>query len=91
MDVTVVAATNRNLNRLMEAEEFRQDLFFRLSSHQIKIPPLRERRDDIPALTEHFLDEAGQAMAQQPLKPPVELLSFLRSTTSPAIFVSCVR
>lgn len=54
-DMRVIAATNRPLADLMASGLFREDLFFRLSVFQIHIPPLRERREDIPALAEHFL------------------------------------
>jgi DNA-binding NtrC family response regulator len=57
-DIRVIAATNRPLAELMASGEFREDLFFRLSVFQIHIPPLRERRDDIPALAEHFLGQS---------------------------------
>ncbi len=60
-DIRVVAATNRPLGSLISAGEFREDLFFRLSVFQIHIPPLRERREDIPALAEHFLRQARLA------------------------------
>jgi DNA-binding NtrC family response regulator len=56
-DIRVVAATNRPLAELMASGQFREDLFFRLSVFPIHIPPLRERRDDIPVLAEHFLKQ----------------------------------
>ncbi len=55
LDIRVLAATNRPLQELMAAGAFREDLFFRLGVFQIHIPPLRDRRDDIPDLAQHFL------------------------------------
>src|SRR2546425_1741196 len=55
VDVRVIAATNRNLEQAMTDGSFRQDLFYRLNVVRISLPPLRDRRDDIPALTNHFL------------------------------------
>ncbi len=55
VDVRLVAATNRALERLMEEGKFRQDLYFRLNAIHIDIPPLRQRRNDIPVLGEHFV------------------------------------
>ncbi|WP_422929565.1 sigma-54-dependent transcriptional regulator [Singulisphaera sp. PoT] len=57
-DIRIVAATNRPLSDLMASGEFREDLFFRLSVFQIQVPPLRERREDIPVIAGHFLRQA---------------------------------
>ncbi|MBD3232164.1 MAG: response regulator [candidate division Zixibacteria bacterium] len=57
VDVRIVCATNRNLEKAIENKEFRDDLFYRLNEITINIPPLRERRDDIPLLVDHFLNK----------------------------------
>jgi DNA-binding NtrC family response regulator len=57
-DIRIIAATNRPLDELMASGQFREDLFFRLSVFPIHIPPLRDRREDIPALAEHFLRQS---------------------------------
>lgn len=55
VDVTVMATTNRDLSRAIEAGEFRMDLYYRLNAFSIHLPPLRERKEDIPVLAGHFL------------------------------------
>lgn len=57
LDVRIVAATNRDLQELVGAGRFRQDLYFRLKVVEIMIPPLRERREDIPLLVRHFIEK----------------------------------
>ena len=59
VDVRVLCATNRDLREMIEAEQFREDLFFRLNTFEIHLPPLRERKADIPALARHMLARFG--------------------------------
>jgi transcriptional regulator with GAF, ATPase, and Fis domain len=59
MDVRILAATNRSLKELVEKGRFREDLYYRLNVLDIDIPPLRERKEDIPALVAHFLNKYG--------------------------------
>ena len=71
----IISATHQNLDRLVEIGEFRRDLLFRLKVHTISIPPLRDRRDDIPLLTEHFLEKACTELQVKVPKIPVNLYS----------------
>lgn len=70
-DVRVIAATNRNLQEMVKDGSFRQDLYYRLSAFPIHIPPLRERKDDIAALAEHFLAQLPDGDRHIPLTPEV--------------------
>src|SRR5687768_959538 len=65
VDVRVIAATNSNLANMVAEGSFREDLFYRLNVIPIHLPPLRERRDDIPILARHFLDKYSPALQMQ--------------------------
>src|SRR3990172_8090012 len=67
IDVRVIAATNKDIVKAVSAKLFREDLFYRLNVFPITIPPLRERRDDIPAIAAHFLKKYSMEVRKGPL------------------------
>ena len=79
VDVRLVAATNRNLVDMVKRNEFRSDLYYRLNVFPIPLPPLRERREDIPALVKHFMELYGRRMGKQIEHIPPETMSALSS------------
>ncbi len=76
-DVRIVCATHRDLAARMAQEAFRSDLYFRLSVHQVEVPPLRERKEDIPVLVAYFSAEAAGSLEKQAPEAPPELLTLL--------------
>ncbi|RLB14778.1 MAG: hypothetical protein DRG82_13025 [Deltaproteobacteria bacterium] len=79
VDTRVIAATNRDLSRKVREGTFRKDLFFRLNIMHIEAPPLRERKDDIPLMTEYFMHKYCFEFRKGPLKPPERILNVLKT------------
>jgi len=65
IDVRVVSATNRDLSDAVQKQTFRQDLYYRLAAFPIRVPPLRDRRDDVPLLAHHFLRAAAERQSRR--------------------------
>jgi len=83
VDVRLVAATNRNLVDMVKRNEFRSDLYYRLNVFPVPLPPLRARREDIPALVEHFVEIYARRMSKQIDQISPQTMSELTSYTWP--------
>jgi formate hydrogenlyase transcriptional activator len=83
VDLRLVAATNRDLTRSMADNEFRSDLFYRLSVFPIRVPPLRERREDIPPLVRYFVHKFATRMERGIGSVPTETIKALRDWSWP--------
>jgi DNA-binding NtrC family response regulator len=83
VDVRILAATNRNLEDMVKEGRFREDLYFRLSMFHIHIPPLRERRSDLPGLVRHLMRKAGEAFSGGMLEIDTEVESALQAYNWP--------
>jgi len=79
----IIAATNRDLRKMVDSGDFRQDLYYRLNGHHVHIPPLRERKGDLGLLLEHFVEEAAQSMEKKTPPIPPELGRYLESYDFP--------
>jgi len=80
-DVRFVSATNRDLRRLVEEGSFREDLFFRINGSRIHLPPLRERRDDIPRIVRHAIARFAEEMAPGRPAPDITDAALMRLTS----------
>ena len=83
VDVRIISATNRNIEEAVQEGKFREDLFYRLNVFPIHIPPLRERREDIPLLVDYFLQKYMQKMGKHNLRLSSEALSLLMAAELP--------
>ena len=82
-DVRVVCATNADLRAMVEEKTFREDLFYRINLINLHLPPLRERREDIPLLVEHFLREACRANNIPVVTASHEAIAYLQTLPFP--------
>ncbi len=82
-DARILVATHQNIQKMVEAGKFRRDLYYRLRTHHVHIPPLRERKCDLPMLLEHFLHQAAESLERRPPTPPAELLPLLANYSFP--------
>ncbi|MGH7818529.1 MAG: sigma-54 interaction domain-containing protein, partial [Candidatus Binatia bacterium] len=78
VDVRVIAATNRDLEKAIATGAFRQDLYFRLNVFPVRVPPLRERPEDIPPLVHYFVDRYGAKIGRRIARVPAEAIERLR-------------
>ncbi|HEX2254015.1 MAG TPA: sigma-54 dependent transcriptional regulator, partial [Thermoanaerobaculia bacterium] len=83
VDVRIIAATNQDLSALIEAGEFREDLYYRINVIPVDLPPLRDRREDIPLLVDFFLDKYGREMGVEPKRVTAEAMRALESYSWP--------
>lgn len=83
VDVRIVAATNRDLDKMVQQQEFREDLFYRLNVIPIHVPPLRDRISDIPLLVEHFIAKSGKACGRSDMSISKEAIEALQQYSWP--------
>lgn len=82
-DVRIICATNKNIESMKEGNSFRKDLYYRLQTHHIHIPPLKERKSDIPLLINHFMEKASLQLNKKKPTAPKELYTLLSNYSFP--------
>ncbi|MCB0753729.1 MAG: sigma-54-dependent Fis family transcriptional regulator, partial [Ignavibacteriae bacterium] len=82
-DARVIVATHKNLDKMKDDDSFRKDLYYRLKAHHVHIPPLKERKEDIPILISHFLNTASEELNKKRPASPKELYTILSNYSFP--------
>jgi DNA-binding NtrC family response regulator len=82
-DTRIIVATNQDIQALLQSGKLRKDLYYRLYTHHVHVPSLRERMEDLPVLVDHFLEETSAALGKKKPTPPKELFALLRSYPFP--------
>lgn len=82
-DARIIVATHKNMDAMLAEGDFRQDLYFRLRTHHMDVPPLRKRSDDIPSLLEYFFEQASQEFNKKKPTYPQELIQLLKAHAFP--------
>lgn len=83
VNVRIIAATNQDLTEAIERGEFREDLFYRIDVIPIVLPPLRERREDVPIMVEHFIEKFSNQMGTKPKKVSVDAMEAIEAYAWP--------
>ncbi len=83
IDIRLISATNKSLSRMVKSDEFREDLLYRINTIQVEIPALRERREDINLLAEHFLDLYGKKYGKEGLSLTVSAIKEMEAYSWP--------
>jgi DNA-binding NtrC family response regulator len=79
----IIFATNKDLMKMIDEGKFRKDLYYRLETHHIQIPPLRKRKDDLPLLVDHFIEKAAMEVNKKVTDVPKELFQYLKQHDFP--------
>ncbi|MBN1900255.1 sigma-54-dependent Fis family transcriptional regulator [Candidatus Sumerlaeota bacterium] len=82
-DTRIIVATNQDLQKRLKTGRFRKDLYYRLRTHHVHIPPLREHKDDLSILVDYFLEEASRSLGKKKPTPPKEIFTLLNTYNFP--------